>query len=79
MTKVKVYSTPTCGHCVSLKRFLDEKNIVYEDIDVSANQEILQEMITKSGQFFVPVLEVDGEYIVGFNKYEICKKLNIEE
>ena len=75
--KVMVYGTPTCPYCIKLKQFLKDKNIVFEDIDVSANQEKVQEMVKKSGQMGVPVLDVDGQIFAGFDKEAIKKILGI--
>lgn len=75
--KVKIYSTPTCPFCIRTKQFLKDNNIVFEDIDVSANQEKAQEMIQKSGQMGVPVLDIDGEIIVGFDKERIKSTLGL--
>ena len=74
---VKVYSTPTCPFCVRTKQFLKENNIDFEDIDVSANQEKVQEMVQKSGQMSVPILDIEGEIIVGFDKEKISKALGL--
>ena len=74
---VKVYSTPTCPFCIGTKQFLKENNIDFEDIDVSANQEKVQEMVQKSGQMAVPVLDIEGEIIVGFDKEKISKALGL--
>lgn len=75
MSKIKVYSTPTCPWCHTLKDFLKEKNIKFEDIDVSKNQKKLEEMIRKSGQMGVPQIEINGKIIVGFDKAAIEKEL----
>jgi glutaredoxin-like YruB-family protein len=75
--KVKIYSTPTCPFCIRAKQFLKESNIEFENIDVSSSQEMAQEMIHKSGQMGVPVLDIDGEIIVGFDKDAISKALGI--
>lgn len=74
---VKVYSTPNCPYCVTLKAFLDEKGIEYEDLDVSVDKKARDEMIEKSKQMGVPVVEIDGEIIIGFDKEKICKALKI--
>lgn len=79
MPKIKVYSTPSCPYCVTLKEFLKEHNFDFEDIDVSSNQEAAEEMMRKSGQMGVPVVDIDGQIIVGFDKEKICKILNIKE
>jgi len=76
---VKVYSTSTCPYCLTLKEFLKEKNIEFEAIDVSQNKEALDEMVKKSGQMGVPVLDIDGQIVVGFDKEKISELLNIKE
>lgn len=73
--KVKVYTTPACGYCYALKEFLKERGVEFEEIDVSANQKAAEEMIAKSGQMGVPVTEIDGEIVVGFDKEKIEKLL----
>ncbi len=75
--KVKVYSTPTCPYCTRVKQFLKDNNIAFEDIDVSQDEEMLQKMIDKSGQMGVPVIEINGEYIVGFDKEKIEAALDL--
>ncbi len=76
---IKVYSTPTCAYCVTLKKFLDEKGIKYESIDVSQSAKDLQEMVDKSGQMGVPVVDINGQIIVGFNRNKIVELLNIKD
>jgi glutaredoxin-like YruB-family protein len=77
MAKVTVYSTPTCPYCHMLKDFLKENNIEFEHIDVAADREKGQEMIKKSGQTGVPVTDIDGKIIVGFDKEALKKALGI--
>ena len=77
LMKVKIYSTPTCVYCGLAKDFFKEKNVKYEEVDVSVDENAAQEMIDKSGQFGVPVVEVDGKIIVGFNKRELEKALGL--
>ena len=74
---MKVYSTPTCPYCIRAKQFLKDSNVQFEDIDVSSNQEKAQEMIDKSGQMGVPVIDIEGEIIMGFDQGAIKKALNI--
>lgn len=76
--KVKVYSTPTCPYCFTLKEFLKEHGIEFEDIDVSQDKEAAREMIEKTGQRGVPVAQIDGDFVIGFNKEKISKLLNIK-
>ncbi|MDD5595106.1 MAG: glutaredoxin domain-containing protein [Candidatus Omnitrophica bacterium] len=75
--KVKVYSTSTCPYCIRAKQFLKDNNIVFEDVDVSANQAAAEEMIQKSGQMGVPVLDIGGEIIIGFDRERIKTALGI--
>ncbi len=73
---VKVYSTPTCPYCKMAQEYLKEKGVEFEYIDVAADQKAAEEMIEKSGQMGVPVIDIDGKIIVGFNKEEIEKALS---
>ena len=73
--KVKVYSTKTCPWCKKVKEFLAEKNVEYENIDVGADQKAANEMVEKSGQMGVPVTDIDGKIIVGYDKEAIEKAL----
>ena len=78
MTKqVKVYSTPTCPYCKMAKQFLKENNIQFSDISVADDEQAAKEMVDKSGQMGVPVIDVDKEIIVGFDKAKLKKALGI--
>jgi len=59
------------------KQFLKENNIDFEDIDVSSNQAAVEQMVRKSGQMGVPVLDIDGKIIVGFDKEALSKELGL--
>jgi len=76
---IKVFSTPTCSFCVTLKSFLTDHNVEFEDINVAEDKEAAKEMIEKSGQMGVPVLDIDGEIVVGFDKKKIVELLKIKE
>jgi len=76
---VKVYSTPACPYCFTLKEFLKTKSIEFKDIDVSQDRFALDEMVKKSGQMGVPVVDIDGQIVVGFDKEKISQLLNITE
>lgn len=75
MNNIKVYSTTTCPWCVKAKNYLNSKNVNYEDINVSTNQAAAMEMVQKSGQMGVPVLDINGTIIVGFDKKKIDELL----
>lgn len=72
---IKIYSTPYCVYCKMAKDFFTKKGLPYEEIDVSGNEAALQEMVNKSHQLGVPVIEIDGNIFVGFNRTEIEKTL----
>ena len=71
--KIKVYSTESCIWCCKAKDFLEEHKIQFEDVDVNKNKEAATEMIKKSGQTGVPVLDINGNIIVGFDVDKIKK------
>ena len=75
--KVRVYSTSTCPYCHRAKQFLKDNNIEFEDVDVAADKEKAEEMVQKTGQMGVPVLDIDGEIIVGFDKEKIEQALGL--
>ncbi|OGZ85590.1 MAG: NrdH-redoxin [Candidatus Staskawiczbacteria bacterium RIFOXYD1_FULL_39_28] len=76
---VKIYSTPTCVYCKTLKGYLAKNNIQFEDIDVSKDEKQLQYMIKVSGQMGVPVIEIDDNIITGFDKQKIDELLKINK
>lgn len=78
MVKVKVYSTPTCPWCKIAKQFLRENKIKFEEVDVSSNQEAAKDMIKRSGQMGVPVIDVDGQLLIGFDKEKLKKALKLK-
>jgi len=76
---VKIFITPVCPYCVTLKHYLKEHNIEFEEIDVSRDEKLKDEIIEKTGQLGVPIIDIDGELIVGFDKEKISKLLGIKE
>jgi len=77
VAKVRVFSTATCPWCVKAKAYLKQNNIEFEDIDVSKDATAAEEMIKKSGQRGVPVIEIDEKVIVGFDKGAIDSSLSL--
>ena len=77
MAKVIVYSTQTCPYCTMAEDFLKEHKIEFKHVDVSADQAELKEMVDKSGQTGVPVLDIDGKIIVGFNEAAVKEALKL--
>jgi len=66
--KVEVYITPTCGYCHQAKRFLSERGVNFTEHDVSRDREAGEEMVRRTGQMGVPVIIIDGEVVVGFDR-----------
>ena len=75
---VKVYSTNFCTYCKMAKEFLKDNKIPFEEINVQENPEAAREMAEKSGQMGVPVIEIDGKFVIGFNAEEIKKLAKID-
>ncbi len=72
---IKIYTTQTCPYCVMAKDYFKQKGIQYEEFDVSSDEKAREELMKKSNQMGVPVMDIDGAVIVGFNRAEIDKAL----
>ena len=77
MKSVMIYSTPTCPFCIRAKQFLKDNNIEFTHYDVGSDQAKAEEMMKKSGQMGVPVLDIEGTIIVGFDKEKIKEVLGL--
>jgi len=75
--QIKVYSTPTCPWCKKVKQFLDDNKVSYQAFDVASDKAARDEMVTKTSQMGVPVVDVDGEISVGFDEQWLREKLNL--
>lgn len=75
--KITIYTTPTCHFCHMAKDFFNENNIKYAEKDVSTDLEARKEAVEKSGQMGVPIIEIDGQIIVGFNEPMLRELLNL--
>lgn len=74
---VSVYTTPTCPHCRAAKQFLRQRGVPFREVDVSRNQAAAREVVRKSGQMGVPVIDVNGKIIIGFNRPSLVRALGI--
>lgn len=74
---ITIYSTPTCVYCKGLKQYLTDHHFEYKEIDVSENEQELEKMVAISGQMGVPVVEIDGNVVIGFDKERIDQILKI--
>lgn len=77
MKKVTIYSTPTCHYCNLAKDYFKKNRIDFTAYDVASDIERRREMMTKSGQLGVPVILVDDQVIVGFDKSRLTQLLSI--
>ncbi len=77
MKEVKIYSTPSCHFCHMAKDFFKENNVNFTDIDVAADMDKRKEMVDMTGQMGVPVISIDGEIVIGFNKPKIVELLGL--
>jgi glutaredoxin 3 len=78
MKNVTIYSTPTCTYCAQAKEFFKANNVAYTEHNVGADLAKRKEMMDKSGQLGVPVIDIDGEIIVGYDHDRIATKLEIK-
>lgn len=77
MAKVTMYSTPTCTFCVAAKQFFAENDIEFTEHNVATDMEKRTEMIEKTGQMGVPVIEIDDQLMVGFNEAKMRELLGL--
>jgi len=73
--KVIIYTTPACAYCQMAKDFFERHKVAYEEKDVTVDEKARDEMVKKSGQMGVPVVDIDGEIIVGFDEEKLSKIL----
>ena len=74
---VKVYSTPTCPNCKMVKKFLKDNNISFQNINVAEDKTALEDMVSRSGQMGVPVIDIDGDLVIGYNQVQLKEKLGL--
>ncbi len=77
MGQVRIYTTPSCVYCKMAKEFFGKNKIEYEEKDVAVDAAARDEMIQKSGQFGVPVIEIDGKFIIGFDQPRLKEALGL--
>lgn len=78
MKIVTIYTTPTCVYCRMAKAFFTEKNVAYAEKDVVTDMKAREEMVQKSGQLGVPVIDIGGTIIVGFDRDALTKALDLK-
>lgn len=75
---VKIYTTDVCPGCKNAKEFFKTNKVKFTEINITSNQKAAEEMIEKSGQMSVPVIDLNGEIIIGFNEAKLKKSLNLK-
>jgi glutaredoxin-like YruB-family protein len=78
MKNVTIYSTPTCHYCGEAKKFMKDHNIAFTEHDVAHDLEQRKIMVDKSGQLGVPVIDIDGQVMVGFEESRLAEALGIK-
>ncbi len=78
MKSVTIYTTPTCVYCKMAKEFFKKNNVEYQELDVANDDAAREAMIQKSHQMGVPVIDVGGEIIVGFDRTELERALGLK-
>jgi glutaredoxin-like YruB-family protein len=73
---VKIYTTPSCHYCKLAKEYFKSKNVDYSEVNVISDVAAQKEMIEKTGQFGVPVININGKFIIGFDREKIDSALN---
>ena len=76
---IKIYTTPFCPYCELAKKFFKEHNLSYQEINVADDDEAREELIAKTKQYAVPVIEIDNNLIIGFNQRSLKEILNISD
>jgi glutaredoxin-like YruB-family protein len=75
--RVLVFTTPTCPWCVRVKKYLRERHVPFREIDVARDQKAARDLVRRTGQMGVPVVEIDGKPIIGFDRPRIDKLLGL--
>ena len=77
MHKITIYTTPTCVYCKMTKALFEKNNVKYTEFNVAQDAKAREEMVHKSGQLGVPVTEIDGQIVVGFEEVKLKELLGI--
>lgn len=78
MADVTIYSTPTCVYCKAAMEFFKENNVEYQEKDVAKDEQARDEMVEKSGQLGVPVIDVKGNIVIGFDEKKLAELLGVK-
>jgi glutaredoxin 3 len=78
MKKVTIYSTPSCGYCTLAKEFFAKNNVAYTEYNVATDLEKRKEMVEKTGQMGVPVIDIEGDITIGYDVERLADLLEIK-
>jgi len=78
MSNIIIYTTPSCVYCKMAKEFFKENGVEYKELNVAVDEKARDEMVQKSGQLGVPVIEIDGKIVVGFDRPQLAELLKIK-
>ncbi len=78
MPQVTLYTTPTCTYCKVAKKYFEENDVEYEEYDISQDMQKAERVVEMTRQTGVPVIEVDGEFIIGFDKRKLASALGLD-
>ena len=78
MANVTIYTTPSCVYCKMTKEFFKEHNVQYKEMNVAEDDKAREEMVDKSHQLGVPVTDIDGNIVIGFDEKELRRLLGIK-
>ena len=78
MAKLKIYTTPYCSYCKMAKEYFKTKGVEYEEYNVMTDEKKRDEMVSKTGQLGVPVIDIDGKFIIGFDRPKINEYLGLK-
>ncbi|MFA4907456.1 MAG: glutaredoxin domain-containing protein [archaeon] len=74
---ITIYSTPSCPYCTMAKEYFAQKGVAFNEVNVAGDREKAREMFFKSGQLGVPVIEINGKIITGFDRRAIDSALGL--
>ncbi len=77
--RVIIFTTPTCAYCNLAKRYLRDRGVRFKEVDVSRDSAAARDMAKRSGQMGVPVLDIGGKIVVGFDRVKIDRFLGINK
>ena len=78
MADVTIYTTPTCVYCKAVKEFFKENNVEYDEKNVAEDEQARDAMVEKSGQLGVPVIDVKGNIVIGFDEKKLSELLGVK-